>query len=277
MPELPEIAVLSAQMHGEVVGKTVMEVEVLQPKNLNLPVDEFVEKVIGHRIVSVKARGKWLFVELSDDLFLLINLGMGGDLLHYASNDILSETYTFKMGLSDGSGFTIKFWWFGYIHLVDGDGLKKHKMTGELSLSPLNDGFTLPYFRELLRNRRAQVKSFLLNQRRVAGIGNVYIQDILFKARLHPKRTIDTLTEVEIETLYQSMRDVLTLGVAMSGLTYERDFYGKKGGFSSDQFLVGYKTGQPCPTCSTPIEKIRTGSTASYICPKGQKANEVPQ
>ena len=78
MPELPEIAVLSAQMHGEVVGKTVMEVEVLQPKNLNLLVDEFVEKVIGHRIVSVKARGKWLFVELSDDLFLLINLGMGG-------------------------------------------------------------------------------------------------------------------------------------------------------------------------------------------------------
>ena len=277
MPELPEIAVLSDQMCGEVVGKTIVEVEVLQPKNLNCLVNEFVENVVGHLIVSVKARGKWLFLELSDDLFLLINLGMGGDLLHYASNDVLPETYTFKMGFSGGSGFTIKFWWFGYIHLVDRDGLKKHKMTGELSLSPLDNDFTLPYFRELLHNRRAQVKSFLLNQRRVAGIGNVYIQDILFKARLHPKRTVDTLTEVEVETLYQSMIDVLTLSVTMRGLQYERDFYGNKGGFSNDQFLVGYKTGQPCPSCSTPIEKIRTGSTASYICPKCQKANEVIQ
>jgi len=264
-------------MRGEVVGKTIVDVEVLQPKNLNCPVDEFVEKVVGRRIVSVKARGKWLFLGLSDDLFLLINLGMGGDLLHYASNDVLPETYTFKMGLSGGSGFTIKFWWFGYIHLVDGNGLKTHKMTGDLSLSPLDDGFTLPYFRELLHNRRAQVKSFLLNQRRVAGIGNVYVQDILFKARLHPKRTIDTLTDVEVEALYQSMRDVLTLSVTMSGLAYERDFYGNKGGFSSEQFLVGYKTGQPCPTCSTPIEKIRTGSTASYVCPNCQKANKGSQ
>lgn len=277
MPELPEIAVLSDQMRGKVVGKAVVDVEVLQPKNLNGPVDEFVEKVVGRRIVSVTARGKWLFLELSDDLFLLINLGMGGDLLYYNSDDVLPETYKFKMGLSGGSGFTITFWWFGYIHLVDAEELTAHKMTGDLGLSPLDDGFTLPYFRELLRGRRAQVKSFLLNQRRVAGIGNVYVQDILFKARLHPKRTIDTLTEVDVEVLYHSMRDVLTRSVAMGGLAYERDFFGNKGGFSSDQFLVGYKTGQPCPTCSTPIEKIRTGSTASYICPRCQKANEEPQ
>jgi formamidopyrimidine-DNA glycosylase len=161
--------------------------------------------------------------------------------------------------------------------LVDAEELTTHKMTGDLGLSPLDDGFTLPYFREILRGRRAQVKSFLLNQRRVAGIGNVYVQDILFKARLHPKRTIDTLTEVDIEALYHSIRDVLTRSVAMGGLAYERDFYGNKGGFSIDQFLVGYKTGQPCPTCSTPIEKIRTGSTASYICPRCQKANEESQ
>jgi formamidopyrimidine-DNA glycosylase len=264
-------------MRGEVVGKTVADVEVLQPKNLNGPVVEFVEQVVGRRIASVEARGKWLFVALSDGLFLLINLGMGGDLLHYASSEDLPEKYKFRMGLSSGSGFTINFWWFGYIHLVDAEELTMHKMTGNLGLSPLDDDFTLPYFRELLNGRRAQVKSFLLNQRRVAGIGNVYIQDILFKARLHPKRTIDTLTEVEVEMLYQSMRDVLTQSVTMGGLAYEKDFYGNKGGFSSDQFLVGYKTGQPCPTCSTPIEKIRTGSTASYVCPNCQKTNYGPQ
>jgi formamidopyrimidine-DNA glycosylase len=277
LPELPEIVVLSDQLRGEVVGKTVVDAEVLQPKNLNGPVATFMEQVVGRRIMSVTAKGKWLFVGLSDGLFLLINLGMGGDLLHYASAEDLPETYKFRMGLSGGSGFTINFSWFGYIHLVDAEELTAHKMTGDLGLSPLDDGFTLSYFRELLRGRRAQVKSFLLNQRRVAGIGNVYIQDILFNAKLHPKRTIDTLTEVDVEALYQSMRYVLTRSVAMSGLAYERDFYGNEGGFSSDHFLVGYKTGQPCPTCSTPIKKIRTGSTASYICSSCQKTDEEPQ
>jgi formamidopyrimidine-DNA glycosylase len=263
-------------MRGEVVGKTIVDVEVLQPKNLNGTVASFVEQVVGRQIVAVTAKGKWLFLALSDGLHLLINLGMGGDLLHYASPEDVPEAYKFRLGLSGGSGFTINFWWFGYIHLVKAAELTAHKMTGDLGLSPLDDGFTLPYFCELLRGRRTQLKSFLLNQRRVAGIGNVYIQDILFQAKLHPQRAIDTLTEEAIETLYRAMRDVLTRSVARGGLAYERDFYGNRGGFSSDDFLVGYKTGQPCPTCSTPVEKIRTGSTASYICPTCQRVNEAP-
>ena len=273
MPELPEIVVLSTQMRREVREKEIAVVEVFQPKNLNVLVEEFIRKTVGQKIVSVKARGKWLFLELSAGIFLLINLGMGGDLLYFRSGRELPETFKFKLGFTDGSGFTINFWWFGYIHLVDGTGIKDHKMTKGLGLSPLDDGFTSEYFRGLLKGRTAQVKSFLLNQRRVAGIGNVYVQDILFKAGLHPSRKINTLTDGEVAGLYTSMREVLNRSIGMGGLAYERDFYGKKGGFSGDEFLVGYKTGEPCPTCSTPIEKIRTGSTASYICPKCQKAS----
>ncbi len=277
MPELPEIVVLSTQMRREVLEKEIEAVEVLQPKNLNVPIEEFIENTVGQRVVSVEARGKWLFVKLSDGFFLLINLGMGGELLYFRSGREMPETYKFKLGFTDGSGFTINFWWFGYIHLVDGEEVKDHKMTGELGLSPLDEGFTLEYFRGLLKGRTARVKSFLLNQRRVAGIGNVYVQDILFRAGLHPSRTINTLTDGEVAGLYTSMRDVLNRSISMGGLAYERDFYGKKGGFSGDEFLVGYKTGKPCPTCSTPIEKIRTGSTASYICPKCQRANSLSQ
>lgn len=270
---MPEIVVLSTQIRREVLKKEIAAAEVFQPKNLNVPVEEFIQKTVGHKIVSVKARGKWLFLELSADLFLLINLGMGGDLLYFKSERDWPEKYKFKMGFTDGSGFTINFWWFGYIHLVDGEGLKDHKMTGKLGLSPLDEGFTSEYFRGLLKGRTARVKSFLLNQRRVAGIGNVYVQDILFKAGLHPSRKINTLTDVEVADLYTSMRDVLNRSIVMGGLAYEKDFYSNKGSFSGDEFLVGYKTGKPCPICSTPIEKIRTGSTASYICPKCQKAN----
>lgn len=261
-------------MQSEVVGKTIEDVEVLQPKNLNIPVAIFVAQVVGRQIEAMTAKGKWLFLTLSGGRHLLINLGMGGDLLHYASPESVPDAYKFRLGLSGGSGFTINFWWFGYVHCVKTAELPAHKMTGDLGPSPLDDGFTLPIFRVLLRGKRTQVKSFLLNQRRVAGIGNVYIQDILFQARLHPQRTIDTLTETEVEALYRAMRDVLTRSVARGGLAYERDFYGRQGGFSSDHFLVGYKTGQPCPSCSTPIEKIRTGSTASYICPTCQRESK---
>ena len=273
LPELPEIIVLSEQMNNEISGKEIVEVEILQPKNLNIPVDEFMEKIVGRRIVSVKPRGKWLFTELSENFFLLINLGMGGDLLYFEPGGDLPEAFKFRMNFSDDSGFTINFWWFGYIHLVEKAKLKEHKMIGELELSPLDEAFNLEYFRTLLKGRRGRIKSFLLNQRRVSGIGNVYVQDVLFKARLHPNKKIDTMSDSEVKNLFDSMIEVLTKSVEQGGLAYEKDFYGDRGGFSGEEFLVGYKTGKPCPVCSTPIEKIRIGSTASYICPTCQKAN----
>ena len=273
MPELPEILVLSRQMRLEVVGKEVAYVDVLQPKNLNMPVEEFVKTIVGRRIVSVEAKGKWLILKLSGEYFLLMNLGMGGDLLHFRPDDALPESYKFMLRFSDGSGFTINFWWFGYIHLVDGEGLKKHKMVGEIGLSPLEAESSLEHLRVLLKGRKGNVKAFLIDQRNIAGIGNVSAQDILFKARLHPNRKINTLTEREVQDLYASIKEVLAKSVDKGGLAYERDFYGKKGGFTGDDFLVGYKEGKPCPACSTIIEKIKTGSTSTYICPKCQKVS----
>jgi formamidopyrimidine-DNA glycosylase len=260
-------------MNNELVGKIITEINVLQPKNLNIPTNEFVKKIIGRKIISVKARGKWLYLYLNDDLKLLINLGMGGDLLYHHSDDRLPEKYKFRIAFSDCTSFTINFWWFGYIHLLDEQSLKKHKMTADLGLSPLDEDFTLDFFNDLIKNRRGQVKSFLLNQRRISGIGNVYVQDILFETGLHPTRTINTLTAAEVKGLYNSIKEILSKSVELGGLTYEKNFYGINGRFSKEDFLVGYKTGEPCPKCSTPIEKIRTGSTASYICPKCQKKN----
>jgi formamidopyrimidine-DNA glycosylase len=248
-----------------------MTVEIFQPKNLNIPVEEFTQKVLHRQIVSVRSRGKWLFLDLSGVRFLLINLGMGGDLLYFSPGETLPEKYKFTLQFKDGSGFTVNFWWFGYIHLIDKTGLKDHKMTSALGLSPLDKAFTLAYFKKLLNGRKGRVKSFLLNQKRIAGIGNVYVQDILFRAKLHPDRKLTSLTDREVEALYASMRITLVKSIEKRGLVYERDFYGNRGTYSEDDFLVAYKTGKPCPLCSTPIEKIRVGSTASYICPICQK------
>jgi len=272
MPELPEITVIAKQMNKELAGKRVFEVEARQPKSLNVPVPTFTKTVKGKTVKRVLAQGKWLFIELEPKHFLLVNLGMGAELIYFRPADKLPDNYHFRLTFSDGSGFTARFWWFGYIHLVAEKDLPKHKMTAGLGKSVTDEAVTLEYFKELLTKRkRTNVKAFLLDQKNLAGIGNVYVQDPLFMARLHPNRKISTLTEKEMEGLYRAVREVLNRSIKLGGLAYEKDFYGRKGGFTGDMFLVGYKTGKPCPTCGTAIEKIKTGTTATYICPKCQQ------
>ena len=270
MPELPEITVIAAQMSKEIVGKRVAEIEAKQPKNLNMPIPEFVQAAKGKIVSSVSSKGKWILMKLDPGYFMLINLGMGGDLIYLDPDREPPEGYQFRLAFDDDSGFTIRFNWFGNVHLVAERDLAKHKQTARLGTSPLDKEFTLEYFNRLLAGRRGRVKGFLLNQKNIAGIGNVYIQDILFEAKLHPNRDISTLSTEETGVLYSSIRKVLDQSIHLGGLAYEKDFYGRNGRFGAGEFKVGYKEGKPCPTCGTMVQKIKTGSTSTYICPKCQ-------
>ena len=270
MPELPEITLIARQMNKEITGKRISDVESRQPKNLNMPVAKFVKTAEGKTVKTVTSKGKWIFIKLDLAYYMLINRGMNADLLHFTPNQKLPPKYQFKLTLSDKTGFTIQFQWFGYIHLVPEKDLTKHKLTARLGISPTDEKFTIEHFEKLLANRKARIKNFLLNQKNIAGIGNVYIQDILFRAKLHPNRKISTLTEKEITNLYNAIQTILNHSIKLGGLAYEKDFYGQKGKLTINEFLVGYKTGKPCPICKTPIIKIKTGSTSSYTCPKCQ-------
>jgi len=275
MPELPEITIIARQMNKETAGKRIAGIEAKQPKNLNMPVQEFVKIAKGKTVNNVSSKGKWVVIKLDPAYYVFINRGMNADVLYFTPNQKLPEKYQFKLTFADKTGFTIQFQWFGYIHLVPEKNLNKHKLTAQLGISPIDKEFTLEHFKNLLVNKKAGIKSFLIDQKNVAGIGNVYIQDILFKAKLHPNRKISTLSEKEISILYKAIRDVLNRSIQLGGLAYEKDFYGEKGKLTINEFLVGYKTGKPCPTCKTPIEKIKTGSTASYICPKCQPLRQL--
>jgi formamidopyrimidine-DNA glycosylase len=270
MPELPEITLIARQMNKEITGKRISDVESRQPKNLNMPVAKFVKTAEGKTVKTVTSKGKWIFIKLDLAYYMLINRGMNADLLHFTPNQKLPPKYQFKLTFSDKTGFTIQFQWFGYIHLVPEKDLTKHKLTARLGISPTDEKFTIEHFEKLLANRKARIKNFLLNQKNIAGIGNVYIQDILFRAKLHPNRKISTLTEKEITNLYNAIQTILNHSIKLGGLAYEKDFYGQKGKLTINEFLVGYKTGKPCPICKTPIIKIKTGSTSSYTCPKCQ-------
>ena len=131
---------------------------------------------------------------------------------------------------------------------------------GALDISPSE-------FTRLAAGQRGRVKDFLLNQARIAGIGNFYVHDILWMACLHPLRPLNTLSANELARLYQAIQDGLRPSLEKGGAFYEVDTYGKNGGFSMDDVQVGYKEGQPCPACGTPVEKIKTGGTSSFICP----------
>lgn len=261
-------------MMKETVRKRISEAEVANPKCLNMSFEQFRETVVGKTIKSVENRGKWLFIKLGSDHVLLFNSGMGADVIHFKRGDKLPEKYHVKFTLDDKTGFTIRVWWFCYLHLMSVNNLGEHKLTAKLGITPLDKKFTLDYFKQLLDKKRCNIKSFLFDQKNIAGIGNVYIQDILFNAKLHPKRKIPSLTETEIEALYNSIQSVLNESIKLGGLAYEKDFYGNKGGYGAKQFKIAYKPSKPCPICQTGIQKIKTGSTSSFICPNCQPLNK---
>lgn len=269
--ELPELTVLAKQMATETSGKKILSVEVANPKCLNVSLEHFQKTVVGKTIISVASRGKWLFIKLDLTHFLLFNPGMGADVIHFKPNGRMPEKYHVRIVLDDRSGFTIRVWWFCYLHLMPAERLGEHKLTARLGLTPLDKEFTLDHFKRLLGKKRGSVKNFLLGQRNIAGIGNVYVQDILFNARLHPKRKIPSMTDAEIKALFNSMKSHLRASVKLGGLAYEKDFYGNKGGYGAMQFKIAYKPGKPCPNCQTTIQKIKTGSTSSFVCPSCQK------
>ncbi len=269
MPELPEIYNLAGQIDHALRGKTICTVEVRQGKCLNVPVGDFSGLVAGKKVGPVTSKGKWIFMRLEPEGYFLLSLGMGGNLLYHKPGESLPDKYQVAFTFDDGSRLSIGFWWFGYAHAVA--GLKDHKMTAKLGVSPVSREFTLEKFRAMLAKKKGSIKTALLDQAFIAGIGNVYAQDILFNARLHPDRKISSLSESEIKALYEAVVGNLKEAVALGGIAPEKDLSGQPGRLTMDMFRAGYREGKPCPVCGTPIEKIKTGSTASYICPKCQR------
>jgi formamidopyrimidine-DNA glycosylase len=266
MPELPEITQLAQQINTAISGRTLVGMEIRQPKSLNIPEEAFRSALQGAQILRTSNRGKWIVVETNQG-WLLINLGMGGEVL-LTDRTHLPEKYRLIFDLDNSQCIAINFWWFGYAHYTAPLELLSHPMIGKLGANALD--LSLEDFRQLVAGSRGTVKALLLDQSKLAGIGNSYLHDILFLAHLHPLRKLNTLTDEEMNGLYTAIHSVLELSIQKGTAFYEMDLFGKKGGFTIQDILIGYREGQPCPVCRTTIEKIKTGSTTSFICPSCQ-------
>jgi formamidopyrimidine-DNA glycosylase len=272
MPEVPEIASRAREMNAVLIGKVINSIEILQPKCLNLPPQEFHSALIQAEIRNVTYHGKWIMVDTSRG-WLLLNLGMGGEIL-LATRGQMPQKYRLVFDFHDDTCLAINFWWFGYAFYSSHEEINNVPMIAKLGPNVLDLSYEEFEALLLLQNRKTRVKSFLLDQSKIAGIGNAYIHDILFLAGLHPNRLVSSFSTDERTRLYQAVQDGLLPSLRKNGAFYETDLYGQKGLFTMEDILIGYREGNPCPKCGSSIIKIRTGSTSSFICPHCQPEME---
>lgn len=270
MPELPEVETVVRGLQG-LVGRRITDVEVRWERTVAVPdVETFVRRLQGRRIEEIKRRGKWVVIRLDGGFFLLIHLRMSGRLVVGWGSGADDRHLRVVLVLDDGSRlFFSDPRKFGRMALVE----DPEHLLGDLGLEPLDEGFTVERLRDRLAGRRARLKSLLLDQRVVAGLGNIYADEVLWRARLHPLRRADRLTEEEVARLHRAIRDVLREAIAGRGTTLRDGRYvgadGRPGGFAP-RLAVYRRTAQPCPRCGTPIQRIRVGGRGTHFCPRCQ-------
>jgi len=256
-------------MDDALVNRTIINVQVNQPKVLNQTIEAFRTAVINSTFLGFHQRGKWIIAKLTNDWILAFNLGMGGEIrLHPAHETPNQRRERVVFTLDTNEQLWVHFWWFGHVHVMLSSKLCEHPQLGNLGIEPLSSEFSLETLTSMLRGRRGRIKNYLLNQRFIAGIGNVYVQDILWLARLHPNRKANTLTAEDICRLHQAIQRGLRIGIINGPGPGEQDLIGVRGRWKKvpDFPFIAYRTGEACPTCGVAIEEIRIGSATSYVC-----------
>jgi formamidopyrimidine-DNA glycosylase len=271
MPELPEVETIKTELAPYVIGRRITGVTLLWEGIVRQPsVAEFQSRITGQKIVGLARRGKYLLVSLSRGDLLIIHLKMSGSLL--VVHDSPEPPRFTRAIIHLDRGVNIFFRdprKFGLMRLVK----DKESVVGELGPEPLEPEFTPELLQKLLAKRQAPIKALLCDQNLIAGVGNMYADEALFAARIHPLRTGASLTREEIERLHQAIRRVLRAGIGNKGASIE-NYYRPNGttGTAHFEFKVAHRGGEPCPNCGTPIQRITVRNRGTYFCPKCQPA-----
>jgi formamidopyrimidine-DNA glycosylase len=276
MPELPEVETIRRHLAPHVEGRVLEALDVEDPRwCMPLAPDELRDAVEGRVVERLGRRGKYLIWELADEIFLLMHLRMTGTLLLDPEPGVKYRRV--RIALSDGH--EIAFCdprRFGTGQLVAGQEALDAFFATRVGIEPLGPGLTGDSLRALARGRRAPIKAFLLDQRRVAGVGNIYADEALFRARIHPLRAAGSLKRDQYDALAESVRAVLEAGIDAGGATID-DFRhpdGVSGAFQNG-FLVHLRRGEPCPECGTAVVKFVAAGRGTYCCESCQKRPRV--
>ena len=268
MPELPEVETIRAGLAQRVTGARIVKAELLWPGCVATPMaDEFVAEIAGRRIERAGRRGKFLVLDLDAGAALTVHLRMTGRLRIPTENETRGSHLRAALTLDRGD----ELWFedqrkFGRLYFTR-DEAELAAVLDRLGPEPLEAAFTRDALAELLAKRRAQLKPLLLNQSFVAGLGNIYVDEALFRAQLHPLRRSDALTAAETSALHEAIVYALRQGIANRGTTLSdyRDASGASGA-NRELLQVFRREGMPCPRCGTPIEKIRVAQRGTHLC-----------
>jgi formamidopyrimidine-DNA glycosylase len=274
MPELPEVETIRSKLAPRLTGRRIERVDIRDPRLTRPEPPEIVAAALeGERIADVRRRGKYLVVVLESGRHLLVHLRMTGNVLHPAPEGAEDDPYLRAVVSLDNRSDVVyrDVRRFGTWELLEAGELDEYFAARRLGGEPLDRSFTAKGLGRALAGRRAPVKSALLDQRAAAGIGNIYADEALWWAQIHPLRPASSLDLVEIRRLLQGIRKSLTHGIARQGatLTDYRDADGRSGSMQRE-FRVYGRAGEPCTRCGSPIEKTRAGGRGTWYCPNCQ-------
>ncbi len=267
MPELPEVETVRRQLAPHLEGETIESVEILDWR-WTRPLDPVTVEygLTGARIERLSRYGKYLIWELSDGRQLLVHLRMTGALLLDPPAEPAHTRVRFK--LSGGHRlFYVDPRRFGTGHLVSSAQERERYLAERLGVEPMTPEFTAQHLRAIAKGRTAPIKSFLLDQRRIAGVGNIYADEALFRSRIHPLRPAGKLNAAQWQRLRDGIEAALRAGIDAKGASIDdfRHIDGARGSFQ-DAFLVHRRAGEPCPVCGGPIRKMVVGGRGTYVC-----------
>ncbi|MEB3328748.1 MAG: bifunctional DNA-formamidopyrimidine glycosylase/DNA-(apurinic or apyrimidinic site) lyase [Candidatus Sericytochromatia bacterium] len=268
MPELPEVETAARDLTAQAAGACIVAVEHLDwPRLIEPPGPEaFRAAVTGRRITHVGRRAKWLLMSLADSLMVGIHLRMSGSIFVAEARAPRDSHTRLVLRLDDGRALVLRdVRKFGRVRLLDAPSLAALEAT--LGPEPLAGSFTAPWLAQALRRRTTRLKPLLLDQAFLAGLGNIYVDEALWRARIHPERAADTLTAAEVGRLHEAIQAVLTAAIARRGSTL-RDYRTGTGEVGGNQahFQAYGRTGEPCPRCGTPIARLVVGQRGTHLC-----------
>jgi formamidopyrimidine-DNA glycosylase len=279
MPELPEVETVRRRLEPVLVGRRFDRVEILDPR-LTRPEDpvEVAAELTGERVEAVDRRGKYVVVRFESGRALLVHLRMTGTLLHVDEVPEKDPHRRAVVRLDDGSEVIYRDVRRFGTWLLSEPGEAQPYLAARLGGEPLAQAFTAKRLGEALAGRRAPVKAAILDQRRLAGVGNIYADEALWRARIHPLRPAGELDEDELRALHRGIRAALKAGIERQGATL-RDYRTPDGGSGRMQheFKVYGREGEPCERCGRPIEKIRAAGRGTWFCPKCQPWPDIAE
>lgn len=274
MPELPEVESIRRSLENKICGCLISDTQVLLPRQIKWPdVPGFVARTVGHRIIRLARRGKYLLFVLDDGGYLVFHLRMTGRLI-YTDTGILQDAHTRIVFRLDHSAALVysDTRTLGAIYALHADELWRIRGLSEMGPEPLTEAFSVEYLQQTLSNKKTKIKSFLLNQKSIGGLGNIYADEALFLAGIHPLRLAASLSADETGRLHGAINQVIHDGIAEGGTTF-RDYCDGNGqkGRHQEHLFAYHREGKPCRRCGEIIQKIVVGGRGTHFCPHCQK------